>query len=302
VRDPATRLAFKRALKSRPPESIEEILDRLAAPGNLSAESAGQRFVFAIASLFCAIEWDVNYEPLDVFLGKQLGIVGTSHSFISFNYDLILDRAIQRKSNGQWDVATDYGFPISEWIEADPPQAGGRTHQWADALPLSQRSSTGRIQLLKPHGSLNWFIPDRERFPVVTLTGAGELRYSCSTAPFQRIKRLDSDPIDVNQCVVPPRLTKDLQWQFLGDIRQRERESVAQAVEIYIVGWSMPTTDTDQEQLLRMAVCGQQLERVTVVTKGGSNEYFDRIGSAVGLARSQLRVYNAGFADFASTV
>ncbi|MBI2211015.1 MAG: hypothetical protein HYU47_10550, partial [Deltaproteobacteria bacterium] len=148
------REAFKRALKNKPSESIEDLLrDRDA--------EASVRFIYAINRLFYLINWDANWCPLEKFLTKQFQLRETYHVFVSFNYDLILDRAIQQLSAGQWDVCVDYGFKIPYCTYSDPPDAvGGGVLPTVDACELCPSGfSSGRLKILKPHGSVNWLVP-----------------------------------------------------------------------------------------------------------------------------------------------
>src|ERR1039457_7693037 len=70
--DHVVRGEFARALRERPGESIEDLLDR---PGNghtnWSSKSADQRFRYAIRRLFTIVGWDVEWSPLISFLTRQ---------------------------------------------------------------------------------------------------------------------------------------------------------------------------------------------------------------------------------------
>jgi hypothetical protein len=89
---------------------------------------------------------------------------------------------------------------------------------------------------------------------------------------------------------------------FLTEIRERERQAVAEAEEIFILGWSLPRTDIDQDQLIRTALAERQVERITVVTKGQPPEYFERIECLLGVRRSRLSIFNDGFGAFAASL
>ena len=111
-RSPATRAAFREALKSRPRESIEDLLERsLGLSGNPAAAFAHQRFKYAINRLFCLVGWNINRKPLEHFLECQIGPGGARHTFVSFNYDLILEASVQNVS-AEWRPETGYSFGI----------------------------------------------------------------------------------------------------------------------------------------------------------------------------------------------
>ncbi len=119
---PEVRGQFKRALKNRPWESIEDLLERsfTAQPTGgaaFHAKQLPQRFRYAINQLFYRIGWDVNWRPLERFLRRQFQ-EDDCHTFVSFNYDLLLDRAIQKCAT-DWTVQRGYGFSIQYSVDPD---------------------------------------------------------------------------------------------------------------------------------------------------------------------------------------
>src|SRR5439155_589795 len=126
------REAFSRAFRERPSESIEDLLLRALEIASTdsepltrsSAASAASRFGYAINRVFSHwIDWEVNWCPLNMFLRSQFASFpldvdcGNFHTFVSFNYELILDRAVQRVARDRfqhecWHPSTGYGFPM----------------------------------------------------------------------------------------------------------------------------------------------------------------------------------------------
>ena len=90
-RNPIDRDRFKELMRRRPPESIEEMLDRAA-----SNETLFVRFCYMVERLFYLVGWDIDWVALDAFLARRFSLADTQHIFVSFNYDLFLDRAVQR--------------------------------------------------------------------------------------------------------------------------------------------------------------------------------------------------------------
>jgi hypothetical protein len=160
-RSAATRSAFREALKSRPRESIEDLLERsLGLSGKPAAAFAHQRFKYAINRLFCLVGWNINKKPLEHFLECQIGPGGARHTFVSFNYDLILESSVQKVS-AEWQPETGYGFGIPFHVTEDLPQievAAGRL-DYVRAVPSIGGRTAESITVLKPHGSLNWLVP-----------------------------------------------------------------------------------------------------------------------------------------------
>lgn len=129
-RSPERRAAFRRALKNRPTESIEQLFENvLSRPPGRSDEVVPVRFRYGINRTFRIIGWNVSLSPLRLFLRSQLASA-RSHTFVSFNYDLVLDYAISRVW-GCRALGTLYG--------------------------LDDKANQGaKIKLIKPHGSLNF--------------------------------------------------------------------------------------------------------------------------------------------------
>jgi len=309
-RNAVNRSAFQRALRNKPIESIEDILEKTGA-------IAAVRFRYAINRLFSIVDWNVNWQPLERFFDKQIELQETEHIFISFNYDLILDHAIQSKFSHCWDVYSGYGFKIPLYLDIDPqpdqPDAG--TLSTIDAQYLRTPTiSNWRIKLLKPHGSLNWLVPLKLPYEdaglihsdgpvIITLSNTGALRYFLSTEIFNYVNLPDAlDPSDVAPCIVPPTSRKSSNLSFLKDIRAQEMEAIKTAAEIYIIGWSLPETDRDQEAFVRVSISGRSkpIEQLTVITFGSSPSYFERIADIFKVKASDIRIFNSGFCDFAA--
>lgn len=231
-RSPAARSRFAEALKRRPSESIEDILDRTRGQNaNSSSHGADVRFKYAVRSLFALIGWDVDWEPLTHFLQSQLALPGP-HTFVSFNYDLVLDRAMQRCVEPDVDLASLYGFQIDFYMVEDPPalpedDLSGGAFRPAQAWRLPSQGHTGEhIRILKPHGSLNWLVRRRspgeasdawvyESEPVVLpLTESGEIRYCASTSTFQHVA-LPDESLIVEPAILTPTSAKAADRQFL---------------------------------------------------------------------------------------
>jgi len=284
------RIGFRRALKNRPSESIEKLLERASPFGKLQ-----QRFKYAINRLFWSVEWQVNWQPLDQFLSRQIGDEQSAHTFISFNYDLLLERALQRHAAG-WNPHTGYGFRIDFFVINDPPcmqRAGAFSPAEIRRFQSSDMRSEG-VQILKPHGSLNWLVPEitpvgygptgltTEDGPIVVpLTESHEIRYWGSREPFQYLRLPDEGtPLNWWLYIVPPtEAAKRGGPSFLADIRAKEIQAIRSADEVYILGWSIPETDSDQVELIRSSVGDslRKLRRLTVVNRAAGPEYYNRV-------------------------
>jgi hypothetical protein len=305
---------FRDAMKRRPAESIEDLLLRASSEGErqrspdsdelrVSASvHAPDRFRYAVSRLFSVwIGWDVDWCPVERFLSHQFKsypLETCKHTFVSFNYDLLLDRAIQRIAHDahhaghpSWQPSTGYGFDISWYLESNeaglpPSQAsvstgkisGGFT-QYPEAKLLPSMPSV-KISILKPHGSLNWVVchdkghkmgvsgllvdPNTPVF--LPLTDAEHLDYwRAQRAECQNIiynpPRLGNRFGEAHASIflVPPTPTaKKTKPVFLTRVHEAEAAAITNAEEIFIIGWSMPATDQDQTCTIRSCVAKRE--------------------------------------------
>jgi hypothetical protein len=315
---PPDRAAFKRALENRPAESIEDLLERSLGPtANFSAQGTHQRFKYAINQLFCMVGWKISWAPLERFLQNQFRKPDTEHTFISFNYDLVLDHAVQR-CFVDWGPATGYGMEIPFYVTDDLPVTEKHAGP-AVSVPATRFAAapTSPVRILKPHGSLNWLVPygtPYEQSPeglrlldhpvIIPITPEGEIRYWPSSHTFQAITLPRGLPTDIGICILPPSSAKRSELPFLKLIRNSEMDTLADADEVFVIGWSIPETDLDQFSLIKTAVESRSkpLKRITIVNRGAPTAYFKRLTALFGSDPNSLHVYNAGFTQFASTL
>lgn len=337
-RSPKTLDAFGRAFRDRPAESIEELLLEALAIANgrgvspaasatqrSAASGAAERFGYAVNRLFAHwIDWNVSWPLLEKFLRVQFARgplrEGNVHTFVSFNYDLILDRAVEavtrqtlRRDN--WNPSTGYGFGIDFCVDQEPIPAGNGARSYSKARRYSATPCIG-IELLKPHGSLNWLVP-YEKPPRVTdygialengplfipLSTGGDLAHWASenvsdTVLYDPCTDPDQPGEDVRICILPPLPpAKQGDLGFIKKLRDRELEVIRDADDIYILGWSMPMTDDDQLGLVRraMGARARPVGRVVVVNRHAGGEYFERVKEVFG---APVEVWNEGFREF----
>jgi hypothetical protein len=351
---PDMLVRFTDAMKRRPSESVEDLLLRALqkAERPVGSESealrtsfsanAPDQFRHAFSRLFGHwIGWDVDWSLLEAFLRYQLAsnpLNLCQHTFISFNYDLLLDRAIQRasregrrQSDDCWHPSTGYGFEISWQLRESetrpaPTVCGGvvtaGTTEHTKVYPLPQVQS-GNVLVLKPHGSLNWIVLHN----AMHQSGEAGLLVDPGTPVFVPLANAESSDVDYwraekQECanifykppsntkfaevhgsifLIPPtRPAKKTRPVFLTKVRDAEKAAIREADEIFIVGWSMPVTDQDQICAIRCCVAEREkaLESITVINRGERPEYFERIADTFGVTRSALRVFNNGFSDY----
>jgi hypothetical protein len=197
---------------------------------------------------------------------------------ISFNYDLLADRALADR--GDWWINDGYGLQfhrVGRW--------SGDSGEWR--VPLDTDS---RIRLLKPHGSLNWLYcrDPRESVHHISLRGGKErpappilycLEDMHGDFPddfplfewWARYEHDDDDgySFDLHSLIVPPSITKQYRnfepligstWATALDILLNA------ATELYFVGYSLRPEDLRSWWLFRKAAEeAARLEDIMVV-------------------------------------
>ena len=109
-------------------------------------------------------------------------------TIISFNYDCVVDHALREHGKGKWSAQYGYGFPSSALVV-------GHAFWSAAAAPTGQNKS---VNLLKLHGSLNWFpFPEQTtedvRLRQKPYKQAGDKEYEI--IPPVYVKRIEDRPI-----------------------------------------------------------------------------------------------------------
>jgi hypothetical protein len=142
-------------------------------------------------------------------------------TFISFNYDCLLDRAIVKQCGRRWSAGSGYGFP-----------AGGAVDAWED------HSGTGRfpvrpVRLLKPHGSLNWRSSD---------AGVSLLAKEYAAR----------DPSEL--VIVPPLWQKSFDDEPYQTVWRETRTTLSSVKALFLLGYSLPETDVYTQATLRIDV------------------------------------------------
>jgi hypothetical protein len=152
--------------------------------------------------------------------------VYSGDTFVSFNYDCLLDRALVRQARRRWIPAKSYGFDI-----------GGDIDSWQDHGGTG-RHPTRPLTLLKPHGSLNW-------------RRAGNSRMVLRSDEFTHDGEDDL-------AIVPPLWQKSFEEEPYKSIWVYTRQVLAKSRALFIVGYSMPETDMYTQAALRMDVTDLQ--------------------------------------------
>ena len=163
-------------------------------------------------------------------------VIATGHTaFVTFNYDLLLDQALLQQG-----YCPDYCLT-------------------SNVRHVNESDNVGTpIKLLRPNGSMNWFVCDDEACDVLTVKwqrdGRSTEKYpgNWGTGPERHRHHLPQPDVEtlLRFLIVPPGMKTRLPQPHVETV-YAEVERLAETVEsIFFIGWSAP--DTDQQWAARV--------------------------------------------------
>jgi hypothetical protein len=323
VTSPAeARARYADVLRQRPSENVEQLLRNALKKrkGDLYASIVEDRFSFAINTVFKRIGWNLHLDTLTRYLKRQLSLPNTTHTFVSYNYDLVLDACIQQAAGKRWAPETGYAIPFTETIRIEEAvqhmkqfkHRGGAAYSLLDPRPATARSAS-EIILLKPHGSLNWLMPfeDNYRFtdddPLLLLDDKGRIAY-CAEFGIEQVrdtKRPAEVAFNTGLFITPPLDEESMAEvpRFLASLQAQSLAALQDADEIVVIGWSMPSTDKVEVDNLSRAMSAAKPGRgVTAVNFNADISYFQKLAAVCHVPETNIVTYNAGFVDFVASL
>jgi hypothetical protein len=154
-------------------------------------------------------------------------------AFVSTNYDILIDNALTEEHAHGIDL--DYGV---EFRNFDQPGEWGRP------------ARDSRVQLFKPHGSLNWlFCPTCNELEI-TPKEKGVVTRLISDFAHATCRHCGSVFAPL---IVPPTFYKDLNNVFLSTIWNRTDVTLRKVKHIIFCGYSFPDADIHIKYLLKRA-------------------------------------------------
>jgi hypothetical protein len=161
-------------------------------------------------------------------------------SFVSFNYDCVLDDALRRKGDGKWNARYGYGFKLKG-------EGGGLSGDafWSPAVPASREQT---IKVHKVHGSLH-FKEDQ---------GGLELKQR----PYGNPRSAKGD---LHFSIIPPESSKSYDSGRFGQSMRGAHQSLRAASRVVVIGYSLPTSDQHAESLFRFGPKRGALQSLVIV-------------------------------------
>ncbi len=219
-----------------------------------------------------------HHKDLDAMRSFIRQHVRPNDTFITFNWDLTLERAL-------WDDPDELAF-------------------WYTYPPDSDEPS---VTLLKPHGSIDWF--EKAAFPKRKLKPGTVQSLDDKVSVFTKFNFADLPKMaQGTPIIVPPVSTKEFSYFVLKRTWRHVYRAVSNATDISIVGYSLPKEDQFARLVIGRALRSNRLKverkeklplRVVVVNPDESVETTFRrlLGSAIG----NFTFYQANFESFVAS-
>jgi len=183
---------------------------------------------------------------------ESLKARGKRFSIITFNYDMVFERAIIRKIG-----AVDYGL--------------GRIRG------LKEYTSESGIPFLKLHGSLNWRICDK--------CGTIEVSEKPVAQIYPRRKCSSRCQGMMNPAIVPPAANKGDYLKDIAALWKKAHRTMEKADKLIIIGYSLPEVDTDAQGLLRYPIKERGID-VEIILRNAQK--IKEVAERMGLDSNQL--------------
>lgn len=161
-------------------------------------------------------------------------------SFISFNYDCVLDDSLRRKGLGKWNAHHGYCFKLG-------PRGNGLSgDDYWTADPSISKDNT--IKVHKVHGSLHFN----------------------ETAKEVRLKQRPygkpgPEEAALQFSIIPPESSKSYGNGRFGNTMLNAYQSLRKAKRLIVIGYSLPPSDQHAESLFRFGVKKSSLDSLVIV-------------------------------------
>ena len=203
------------------------------------------------------------------------------YSFVSLNYDILLDNALIRLAEEERNDYADLDYGIEFRNEGT---------DW-------RRPRAKRVYLLKLHGSLNWLYCPTCNTVKITPKEKGVMRI------FTHSEVCENDFSMQKALIVPPTWQKVYDNPYLVSIWLRAEQILRNAERIFFIGYSMPEADIHIKYLLKKSLfrrCRPH-PKIVIIDKEDHTEYSNEYRRYRRLF-GETEYHPIGFENFATNV
>ena len=272
-----TVLELGRIIQRVPSLSAEQIPEAIAALKELIVKTLEVTMKFPVTDGYIGVP--TPYEAFASLLThlREDAFPKQTVSVISFNYDIAVDMAMYRA-----DLGPDYV------IEKAP-------------------NKHIQIPLLKLHGSLNWATETTSRKirPLHLMNYFQHYRYSgrakhsstrvhIGSQLVEYFNRHESTAVDPEPVIVPPSWNKADYHAALSNVWASAAQHLSEAEHIYVIGYSLPETDSFFRHLYALGSVGTTpLRRIAVFNPDNKGAVDGRFKALLGPGASARYEYHA---------
>lgn len=309
--------AYKTAFGNDPNRTsanLEDVFSKveLFKEKSSDADNTYDRLQYMINGLFNKLDKDLQ-DKFSVAPHHDLGqfIANTDkieHTFISFNYDLWLEKALFKKE--VWHPTDGHGSYRFEYYSEPLEDIWSKSGRWVpDAKKFVSEHQRSRVKVLKPHGSLSWrfsnkknkkrenglIILEKDEFSCVAYNNT----WFFPSANFpQRGTELALIPL-----ISPPAPNKIRSHPLFWETDKDVYNALLHADIVVIGGWSMPLTDRYLQDTILRALNNRedQIKKLIVCDKEESgNQLLSRFESVFRPREIKpwLKGFSREFVDF----
>lgn len=183
----------------------------------------------------CSINTNDTHQRLMDVLFSNSQFNNEEYGFISFNYDLLLDKSLMNTLEN--DIYVDYGI--------------GFANEFIYQHPFEHWDTPGdrKILFLKPHGSFNWL-----HCPTCNsmyITGVKESRIF-STGYLHNVEHCLKDGTELSYVIQPPSLYfKTHRNIYLQLIWKHTYDLLANAEKVFFIGYALKNADVWMKYMLK---------------------------------------------------
>lgn len=227
--------------------------------------------------------------------------------FVSFNYDVLLERALMRKNPADprrpsgsvvWNPHENYGVGFERFFSYQDLAAD----KLLEPKPFPS-ISRGKVNVLKPHGSLYWL---RERHgdgwsgPLADIADPSLPALPPPGDSFLKLveKHLGNPSDGIEPIIIPPSPTKAAEGAVFWQTWQEINRELQECESVVIIGWNMPATDTDIKARIAEALALRRhpIERLLVCDMRKSDIFYQRFVAAF-RPKVRLAPWKEGFSE-----
>ncbi|HYZ12244.1 MAG TPA: hypothetical protein VFA08_01365 [Actinomycetota bacterium] len=229
--------------------SMELVFSQLVASGDIAQlqrrpgrplgtyKRMQDAFLVALVELFAEAIGDRSCD----FHNAIVSTLRSGDSVISFNYDCLIDQTLATVHGVQsrFDPARSYGFAAALGAQ-----------YWGGPVRRRIRSP---IQLLKPHGSLNWRVSSKGGVTTLAL-------------------RADPYVGSAAERIIPPIAGKSIAAEPFATVWAAARDALARCRALVVVGYSAPDVDALSQALIRLHLATEVPRRLSALVVANPNQ------------------------------